>query len=106
MSTRSNSLPPEDTLHAAALALRRARAQRVTVTRISETHGIAGLDAAYAVAEINTRARLDEPGRRIVGLKVRLTSRAVQQQLGADQPDFGVPFDDMEFVDGDTSAQG
>jgi 2-keto-4-pentenoate hydratase len=96
------ALPPEDTLQAAAHALRAARAERRTIARISETHGIAGLDAAYAVAEINTRARLAEPGRRIVGLKVGLTSRAVQQQLGVDEPDFGLLFDDMEFLDGDT----
>lgn len=95
-------LPPADTLQAAALALRSARAERRTIARISETHGIAGIDAAYAVAELNTRARLAEPGRRIVGLKVGLTSRAVQQQLGVDEPDFGVLFDDMEFLDGDT----
>lgn len=85
----------------AAHAVRHARADRRTIPRISDTHGIAGLEAAYAVAEINTRARLDEPGRRIVGLKVGLTSRAVQQQLGVDQPDFGVLFDDMEYLDGD-----
>jgi len=102
MNARSNPmLPPEDTLRAAALALREARAERRPIERVSETHAIAGLDAAYAVAELNTRARLAEPGRRIVGLKVGLTSRAVQQQLGVDQPDFGVLFDDMEFLDGD-----
>ena len=84
----------------AAQAIRAARAQRNTIARVSETYGIAGLEAAYAVAEVNTRARLAEGGR-IVGLKVGLTSQAVQQQLGVDRPDFGVLFDDMEYLDGD-----
>lgn len=84
----------------AALALRHARAQRKPIAPISATYGIAGLDAAYAVAELNTQARLVE-GRRIVGKKVGLTSVAVQKQLGIDQPDFGVLFDDMEYLDGD-----
>ena len=88
--------------HEAAQAIREARAQRRTIARVSETHGIAGLAQAYQVAEINTMARLAEPGRRIVGLKVGLTSKAVQQQLGVDQPDFGVLFDDMEHLDSDT----
>jgi 2-keto-4-pentenoate hydratase len=85
---------------AAALALREARAQRAPIGRISESHGIAGLDHAYAVAAINTAARI-ESGARVIGKKVGLTSKAVQLQLGVDQPDFGVLFDDMEFLDGD-----
>ena len=83
----------------AAFALRAARSQRRTIAPISISHGIQGLEAAYAVAKINTRAQLDA-GRRIVGKKVGLTSKAVQQQLGVDQPDFGVLFDDMEFLNG------
>ncbi|HKY90473.1 MAG TPA: fumarylacetoacetate hydrolase family protein [Nevskiaceae bacterium] len=84
----------------AADALRTARATGTPIGRISESHGIAGLDAAYAVAALNTAARV-AGGARIVGKKVGLTSKAVQQQLGVDQPDFGVLFDDMEFLEGD-----
>ena len=91
--------PSDTALQAAALALREARAQRRPIAPVSASHGIAGLEAAYAVAEINTRARLAS-GRRIVGKKVGLTSKAVQQQLGVDQPDFGMLFDDMELLDG------
>lgn len=83
----------------AAQALRESRASGTPIAPISQTYGIAGLDAAYAVAEINTQARVAE-GHRIVGLKVGLTSVAVQQQLGVDQPDFGILFDDMEFLNG------
>ena len=85
------------TIVRAAEALRQARAQRQAIPRISETHGIAGLDAAYAVAEFNTGVRVEQGGR-IVGMKVGLTSKAVQQQLGVDQPDFGMLFEDMEFL--------
>ncbi|MEX3939931.1 2-keto-4-pentenoate hydratase [Paraburkholderia sp. EG287B] len=87
-------------VHAAAAALRNARATRAPVDPVSTRFGIAGLEAAYAVAEVNAVARTGE-GRRIVGKKIGLTSVAVQRQLGVDQPDFGVLFDDMEYLDGD-----
>ena len=90
---------------AAAEALRDARDQRRPIAPISVSHGIAGLEAAYAVAELNTRARL-AAGARIVGKKVGLTSKAVQQQLGVDQPDFGVLFDDMEVLSGQEVPAG
>ncbi len=90
----------ESTIHKAALAIRESRVNRQPIGRISESHGISGLDNAYAVAALNTAERIDA-GARVVGKKVGLTSKAVQQQLGVDQPDFGVLFDDMEYLDGD-----
>lgn len=88
-----------DAIAAAAAALRTARVRRQPVAPVSTTYGIEGLEAAYAVSDRNIQADL-AAGRRIVGLKVGLTSVAVQKQLGVDQPDFGVLFDDMEFLNG------
>lgn len=93
-----NTINPR--IEAAALALRQARASGVPIAQISQTHQIQGLVEAYQVAELNTQAKVLSGGR-IIGKKVGLTSKAVQAQLGVDQPDFGILFDDMEFMDGD-----
>src|SRR5437868_945460 len=59
--------------------------------------------SAYAVQEANTRHWL-AAGRRLVGRKIGLTSKAVQKQLGVDQPDYGMLYADMALADGEEAA--
>jgi 2-keto-4-pentenoate hydratase len=52
------------------------------------------LDDAYAVQQLQARRRIAD-GHPVIGFKVGLTSLAMQQQLGVDQPDYGHLFSDM-----------
>lgn len=66
---------------------------------IREIIGLEDLETAYKIQEKITRSRVRKGGR-IVGKKIGLTSLAVQNQLGVDQPDFGTLFNDMEVDNG------
>lgn len=55
---------------------------------------------AYSVSEINLKRRLEQEGLALVGKKIGLTSRAVQKQLGVEEPDFGYLTSDMKIPSG------
>lgn len=90
----------QERLNAAASILRQARKQARPCCPISERFGITSIKDAYAIQEMNTQRCLAE-GARLVGRKIGLTSKVVQQQLGVDEPDFGMLFDFMERLDGE-----
>lgn len=85
---------------AAADRLQVAAAKGEPCPPVRDLIGPDDVAAAYAVQSVLSRRRIAD-GSRVVGRKIGLTSKAVQQQLGVDQPDFGILFDDMAYSDGD-----
>ncbi len=66
------------------------------VRPLTERYPELDVAGAYAIQQAQLRRWLDE-GRKVLGRKVGLTSRAMQRQLGVSQPDFGVLRDDMFY---------
>jgi 2-keto-4-pentenoate hydratase len=78
----------------AAARLQWAQADRSPCPPVRDLLPDQEIATGYAVQTVLTEGRLSSGGR-IVGRKIGLTSPAVQRQLGVDQPDFGVLFEDM-----------
>lgn len=84
----------------AAARLREADAARTAIPPVRDLLGTrTDIDAAYLVQQINTDRSI-AAGRRVSGRKIGVTSKAIQQQVGVDQPDFGTLFADTEYGDG------
>jgi len=92
---------PVDAVHEAAVRLSNAAVAGVACAPVRDLIDAGDVDKAYAVQQHLTRERV-AAGATIIGRKIGLTSPAVQVQLGVDQPDFGVLFDDMLYRNGDT----
>ena len=70
------------------------------VAPLTERHPDLVVEDAYAIQTINIERRVAD-GQRVIGRKVGLTSRPMQELLGVDEPDFGVLTDEMVVEDGD-----
>jgi len=70
---------------------------RKTVTRLIDRHPELTIDDAYAVSLGFLKRRLAD-GEKVVGKKIGVTSKAVQDMLGVHQPDFGFLTDWMHVT--------
>ncbi len=61
---------------------------RTPIPPITESDGVADVGTAYAIQTHWANMRLAR-GEKIVGRKIGLTSKAIQQQLGVSEPDYG-----------------
>ena len=86
-------------------ALWEAARDRIAIEPLTATDPGFSLASAYEVQKSLAARRLDD-GARIRGRKIGLTSAAMQRQLGVDEPDYGVLFDDMFVEDGDSIELG
>lgn len=84
----------KQTLQQIADALYEARQSRKPIPTLTKAYEGFGVPEAYQVQTLNLQRALDE-GRSIIGKKIGLTSKGMQEMLGVAEPDYGVLLDDM-----------
>lgn len=78
---------------------------RAPIAPLTERWPAIDVTDAYEIQRLNIADR-ERAGRRVVGHKVGLSSKAMQEMMGVDEPDFGHLLDDMEVPDGGTVTAG
>lgn len=91
----------QDEIQAAAESLDQAERTRVQTGLLSLKHPQMTMDDSYAVQSAWVQKKIAS-GRKPIGWKIGLTSKAMQYALNINIPDSGVLFDDMVFEDGAT----
>ena len=91
----------QDEIQAAAESLDQAERTRVQTGLLSLKHPQMTMDDCYAVQSAWVQKKIAS-GRKPIGWKIGLTSKAMQYALNINIPDSGVLFDDMVFEDGAT----
>ncbi len=97
-------MTPEDHARAAADLLNAERT-RQQIGLLTLRYPEMAMDDAYEVQNAIYRAKLAE-GRKVIGWKIGLTSKAMQYALNINIPDSGILFDNMAFGNGDTVPAG
>ncbi|BBY05900.1 2-keto-4-pentenoate hydratase [Mycobacterium noviomagense] len=95
-------LPPA-TREALAADLAQAERSRQPIPPLTAAHPEIDVVDAYEIQLINIRQRV-AAGARVLGHKVGLSSLAMQQMMGVDEPDYGHLLDDMQVFE-DTPVQ-
>ncbi|MCW2764684.1 MAG: 2-keto-4-pentenoate hydratase [Nocardioides sp.] len=85
---------PDDVRRAAAAALAEAERDRRPIRPLRETYPDIDVVDAYEIALLNIRQRL-AAGATIHGHKVGLSSKAMQEMMNVDEPDYGHLLSDM-----------
>lgn len=93
-------LTPEQITEIAAELAEADRTHGV-IPRITARYPDATVEDSYAI-QGRWRDRMIAAGRTLVGRKIGLTSKAMQQATGITEPDYGVMFDDTVYRSGDT----
>lgn len=88
-----------DAIASIAAELAEAGRTRSVIPRITSRYPDATIEDSYAIQGVWRDTRLAE-GHRIVGRKIGLTSKAMQQATGISEPDYGVMFDDTVYPSG------
>ena len=91
-------LSPEVVAQIAA-ELAEADREHTVIPRITARWPEATIDDSYAIQGVWRDAQIVS-GRRLVGRKIGLTSKAMQQATGITEPDYGVMFDDTVHESG------
>jgi 2-keto-4-pentenoate hydratase len=90
--------PAMDKAQEAANLIWHAMQSRHTTDPVRSLIGDSDIELAYEVQRL-VHANRYALGHKKIGCKIGLTSFAVQKQLGVDQPDYGILFDDMQIED-------
>ncbi len=81
-----------------AADLAQAERSRDPIAPLTSTHPDIHVVDSYEIQLINIRQRVAE-GARIVGHKVGLTSKVMQEMMGVDEPDYGHLLEDMQVFE-------
>jgi 2-keto-4-pentenoate hydratase len=86
-------------------ALQEAETRRAPIAPLTASYPDLGILDAYQIQLAGVKTRL-AAGRKVIGKKIGLTSKAMQDLLGVGEPDYGHLLDDMLVIEGQPCRRG